>query len=192
VGRCAIWTGQLQPCGFQKALHRFRPRSEKECVRYMFYTLAHVASTGYFAASGSPNTILHLTAEKLRVFRFPKPPLEEQVQIAEHLDAERSRLLSQEAAVREAVNKLREYAPTASNARRPAGRSSRIIPLGRMSPPLEEHRISLSIKYGMDWELGASGSRNSVKRLAIFLLVAKEPPPRAFDPRPALSRLRLF
>jgi type I restriction enzyme S subunit len=109
VGRCCIWAGALKPCSFQKALHRLRPRRDDECVRYMFYTLAHVANSGYFAASGSPNTIPHLTAEKLRVFRLPKPPRGEQVEIADYLDAECQRLRGLETKIREAVNKLVGY-----------------------------------------------------------------------------------
>jgi type I restriction enzyme S subunit len=75
----------------------------------MFYTLAHVAASGYFAASGSPNTISHLTAEKLRVFRFPKPPLNEQVQISDYLDAFIASLRQTEGAIQRAVDLLREY-----------------------------------------------------------------------------------
>ena len=38
VGRCAIWTGQLTECGFQKALHRLRPRNPRQDVpRFMYY-----------------------------------------------------------------------------------------------------------------------------------------------------------
>ena len=109
VGRCSIWRGDLSPCGYQKALLRMRPLRSDEHVRYMFYTLAHVAASGYFAASGSPNTISHLTAEKLRVFRFPKPPLNEQVQISDYLDAFIASLRQTEGAIQRAVDLLREY-----------------------------------------------------------------------------------
>lgn len=109
VGRCSIWTGDLSPCAYQKALHRMRPLRSDEHVRYMFYTLAHVAASGYFAASGSPNTIPHLTAEKLRVFRFPKPSLDEQIQISAHLDAYIASLRQTEGAIQRAVGLLKEH-----------------------------------------------------------------------------------
>ena len=109
VGRCSIWRGNLSPCAYQKALHRMRPLHADEHVRYMFYTLAHVAASGYFAASGSPNTIPHLTAEKLRVFRFPKPPLDEQVQISDNLDAYIAGVQQTERAIQRAVDLLREH-----------------------------------------------------------------------------------
>jgi type I restriction enzyme S subunit len=41
---------------------------------------------GVFFADQSPNEIPHLTGEQLRQHRFPKPPLVEQVAIAEGLD----------------------------------------------------------------------------------------------------------
>jgi hypothetical protein len=44
----------------------------------------------------------------------------------------------------------------------------------------------------MDLKSRASGSGKLVKRLAIFCLVVKEPPVRAFDPRPALSLCACF
>ena len=49
------------------------------------------AATGIFLADGNPNTIPHLTGEKLRIYRFPKPRSDEQRAIAEFLDAESSR-----------------------------------------------------------------------------------------------------
>ena len=88
VGRSAIWKGQLDSCSFQKALHRLRPLSRREHPRFFFYCLRFAADLSLFIADGNPNTIDHLTGEKLRRYRFPVPPSQEQLQIAEFLDRE--------------------------------------------------------------------------------------------------------
>ena len=86
VGRCAIWSRQLPVCGFQKALHRLRPRSASEDVpRYMFYAL-QTAANGNAFSDGHVSTIAHLTGEKLRAHRFPFPSFLEQATIVEYLD----------------------------------------------------------------------------------------------------------
>src|SRR5580693_8866052 len=48
--------------------------------------------------------------------------------------------------------------------------SSRIIPLGRMSPPLEEHRISLPKHYGMDLEVGGEWKREVGEKIGDFFV----------------------
>lgn len=91
VGRAAVAFVGEAIVGFQKALHRLRAISNGEHPRYMFYTFAWAANAGAFAGEGQ-STIAHLTGEQLRKYRFPKPPYEEQVEIASFLDAEMERL----------------------------------------------------------------------------------------------------
>lgn len=85
VGRCALWSGQLTVCGFQKALHRIRPRTEQDVPRFMYYVLLAAGNANAFS-EGRVSTIEHLTGDRLRAHRFPFPPLAEQNAIAEHLD----------------------------------------------------------------------------------------------------------
>ena len=86
VGRSALWSGQLTRCGFQKALHRLRPRNPaQDMPRFMYYALRSAAK-GHAFSDGHVSTIAHLTGEKLRAHRFPFPPLAEQAAIVEHLD----------------------------------------------------------------------------------------------------------
>ena len=86
VGRCAIWSGELETCGFQKALHRLRPRqSERDVPRFMYYVL-RVAAKGNAFNDGHQSTIAHLTGDKLRAYRFPFPSAQEQADIVEYLD----------------------------------------------------------------------------------------------------------
>ncbi len=78
IGRCAIWNGQISVCGFQKALHRLRPRNlGKDSPKYLLYVLWAAAKAGAFN-DGHVSTIAHLTGDKLRAHRFPFPPIEEQ------------------------------------------------------------------------------------------------------------------
>ena len=78
VGRCALWSGELPVCGFQKALHRLRPRKAGQDVpRFMHYAL-RAAVKGDAFNDGHLSTIAHLTGDKLRAHRFPFPPVAEQ------------------------------------------------------------------------------------------------------------------
>jgi len=62
-----------------------------------------------FVAEGNPNTIPHLTGEKLRRYRFPCPPLAEQRAIADYLDRETGTLDRLTASVEAAIERLQEY-----------------------------------------------------------------------------------
>ncbi|MFA7346077.1 MAG: restriction endonuclease subunit S, partial [Terrimicrobiaceae bacterium] len=109
VGRAAIFKGRAEVTGFQKALHRMRPLNPRERTRFMFYMLTWASSQGIFFAEGNPNTIPHLTGEKLRRYRFPQPPLPEQAAIAAYLDEETAKLDALVGKVEEAVERLQEY-----------------------------------------------------------------------------------
>src|SRR5579883_1450206 len=92
VGRSAIWNGALAECFYQKALHRLRALSQSDLPRFMYYLLYTAAHRGVFAAEANPNTIDHLTAEKLRKHRFAFPPRDEQRAIVAFLDRETARM----------------------------------------------------------------------------------------------------
>ena len=86
VGRCAIWSGGIEPCGFQKALHRLRPRSaDRDATRFLWYVF-RVAALAQAFSDGQKSTISHLTGDKLRAHRFVFPPVEEQWRIVDYLD----------------------------------------------------------------------------------------------------------
>jgi type I restriction enzyme S subunit len=79
VGRAAIWPGGDCATGYQKALHRLRPlKRERDDPHFLRLILYDTAKRGIFKADGSENTIAHLTAEKLRRYRFAFPPYKEQ------------------------------------------------------------------------------------------------------------------
>ena len=86
VGRCAIWEGAMEVCGYQKALHRLRPcLPERDRPRFLLYALRLAAERGAFN-DGQESTIRHLTGEKLRAHRFAFPPAAEQRCIQAFLD----------------------------------------------------------------------------------------------------------
>lgn len=92
TGRCAIWHGKINPCGYQKALHRLRPLDRaRDNPRFLCYTFAVAVTRGAFA-DGQGSTIGHLTGEMLRAHRFPFPQPSEQRAIADFLDRETARI----------------------------------------------------------------------------------------------------
>ena len=110
VGRSAFWDGAFPICGYQKALHRLRPISDRhECPRFLFYVMFAASKGGIFIADGSENTIAHLTAEKLRHYRFAFPPKAEQEAIARHLDRTLSKLEQAMQRANREIDLLREY-----------------------------------------------------------------------------------
>lgn len=108
VGRAAIIGPEVHVIGFQKALHRLRPIGA-EYPRFMFYTLMWAAKMGVFLAEGNPNTIPHLTGEKLRRYRFPCPPGPEQRAIADYLHRETTKIDRLVDKIEAATERLEEY-----------------------------------------------------------------------------------
>ena len=109
VGQSAIWRGELEECFYQKAIHRVRPRSDREFPRFFYFVMYALAKCGVFVAGGNPNTIDHLTVVQLRHYRFPFAPPDEQRAIAAFLDRETAKIDALAAKVREAIECLEEY-----------------------------------------------------------------------------------
>jgi len=92
VGRTAVWTGELQECYYQKALHRLRPYSGSDIPRFFYYVMYASSKAGRFTAGTNQNTIDHLTAVQLSRYRFAFPPPNEQRTIAGFLDRETAKI----------------------------------------------------------------------------------------------------
>ncbi len=93
VGRAAIWRGDSNVIGYQKALHRLRSVSPyKDSVEFYAYALGAAKRNGVFEESDTKSTISHLPAEKFREYRFAFPPLNEQAQIAASLKRDTARI----------------------------------------------------------------------------------------------------
>ena len=109
VGRCALWSDELSLCGFQKALHRLRPRDTRQDVpRFMYYVLRAAAYRNAFT-DGHVSTIPHLTGDKLRAHRFPFPPFSEQKIIVCYLDRVTKAIDTATHRFRRQVTLLEEY-----------------------------------------------------------------------------------
>ena len=110
LGRSAFWNGQIDVCGFQKALHRLRPLDpERDIPRYLFYCMRLAYIRDAFGRNKIDNTIPHLTGEMLRAHRFAFPPVDEQRAIAAYLDSELARIQSGAGCARSEISLLREY-----------------------------------------------------------------------------------
>ncbi|MDE0232317.1 MAG: restriction endonuclease subunit S [bacterium] len=107
VGRCAVWQGETDHCGFQKALHRLRPRNS-DVPRFLYFVLRAAVGREAFL-DGHESTITHLTGEKLRAHRFPFPPVAEQRTIQVFLDATCAQLEATSDAQRKIIQFLREF-----------------------------------------------------------------------------------
>jgi type I restriction enzyme S subunit len=83
IGRAAIWEGIIEPCYYQKALHRARPisgQSSNEFLAFWFMYAFEVANIYRFG--GASSTIEHLPAVQLKRLPIPHPPISEQREIA--------------------------------------------------------------------------------------------------------------
>lgn len=109
VGRAAIWRGLGGVFGYQKALHRLRPRrSSSDTSEFLLLVLFAAKAAGAFEEGDAKATISHLPAEKFRQYKFPFPPLDEQVVIAEQVCAARRRISELTRRVESSVDLLRE------------------------------------------------------------------------------------
>lgn len=109
VGKSAIWRGQINECYYQKALHRLRARSDADLAEFLLYAMWCAFIRGAFVADANPNTVFHLTAEKLRSRRFAFPPLEEQRAIVEALQHRLAMLEQLTKKLETSTVALREY-----------------------------------------------------------------------------------
>ena len=109
IGRCAIWDGKIDECGYQKALHRLRPwDTDRDRPRFQYYALRVAAMRGAFT-DGHESTIAHLTGEKLRAHRTAFPPPPEQEGIGAFLDGTSKRIEELMSPQRKAIELLRQY-----------------------------------------------------------------------------------
>lgn len=108
VGRCAMWEGTHSECYYQKALHRLRPIGGRDEPAFFVLVMRAIVDSGQFALQSSAATIQHLPAEKLRVVRYPAPPLDEQRAIVAWLRSETGKLNAVAVATDRTIGLLKE------------------------------------------------------------------------------------
>ncbi len=76
IGRCAIWHNEIQPCYFQKALHRVRCNTDivlpEYLARWFQFNCEH---DGFAVIEGAKATIAHLPGAKLKTLQVGVPPI---------------------------------------------------------------------------------------------------------------------
>lgn len=98
IGRAAIWSGEIDECYYQKALHRLRPINGKILPEYMLhYLILQFQIRKTFAGQLGETTIAHLPRERLIRIPVGVPPLLEQERIVERLHAVRDSCAAAEA-----------------------------------------------------------------------------------------------
>lgn len=157
VGRCAFWTGQLEKCGFQKALHRIRCLNPlNDYPRFFFYQMQLAARRGVFSSDGNENTIAHLPCEKLRRHRFAFPPFSEQKAVADGLDLELQHLELAISRLEREIELLREYrtrlVADVVSGKLDVREAARRLPQNEVEPVLETADLADDVN-GVDDEL---------------------------------------
>ncbi|MBF6604848.1 MAG: restriction endonuclease subunit S [Chloroflexi bacterium] len=84
-GRAAIWSGEINRCCYQKALHRLRPIADHADPRFLMYRLWLGALRGEFTGDHAATTIAHLPAIRLAGLTVRLPLIDEQRRIAAEL-----------------------------------------------------------------------------------------------------------
>lgn len=105
VGRAAIWRGQIDEVGYQKALHRIRP-APGVSAEYLLYVFRWFADTHAFESFVTGSTINHLPQEDLRRLPIPLPPQAEQRRVVAAIEEQFSRLDAADASLRQAQQRL--------------------------------------------------------------------------------------
>lgn len=86
IGRCAVWHNEIQPCYFQKALHRVRCNQHIVLPDYMAWWFKYNCDhKGFAAIEGAKATIAHLPSVKLKALKVTVPPIELQNQFVAFL-----------------------------------------------------------------------------------------------------------
>lgn len=103
IGRCAVWHNEIQPCFFQKALHRVRCNRQLVQPDYLAWWFKYNCNHGGFAKiAGAKATIAHLPGIKLKQLQVALPPLSLQNEFAAFVE----RIDQQKQTVQQSLEKL--------------------------------------------------------------------------------------
>lgn len=83
IGKAAIWSGEIERCGFQNHLHRLRSKTDEVVPRfYMYYLQAGFTQLGIYEGAGNKTTIPNLSRNRLAVLQVPEPDRTRHAKIA--------------------------------------------------------------------------------------------------------------
>ena len=99
IGRCAVWHNEIQPCYFQKAIHRVRCNLNLILPNYLTWWFKISCENNAFQnIAGAKATIAHLPGEKLKKLLVTVPPIGLQKDFALFLgQLDKSKLIVQNA-----------------------------------------------------------------------------------------------
>lgn len=87
IGRCAVWHNEIQPCFFQKALHRVRCNKDIILPDYMAYWFKYNCDhNGFSDIEGAKATIAHLPGAKLKNLMVTVPSISLQTEFATFIE----------------------------------------------------------------------------------------------------------
>ena len=86
IGKAAIWSGEIDLCLFQKALHRIRLDQSLVAPRFLLHHIMWCAESGQFADVKTQTTIAHLTGVQLKAHPLLLPSIHEQQKMVHDLD----------------------------------------------------------------------------------------------------------
>ena len=76
IGRCAVWHNEMQPCYFQKAIHRVRCNTEMILPDYLtWWFKINCENNAFQSIAGTKATIAHLPGERLKKLFVIVPPI---------------------------------------------------------------------------------------------------------------------
>ena len=91
-GRSAVIRDDRDGWGFQNSIVRVRPKPTLASGRYLDYALQSALAAGEVEVACFTATIPHFTADKVKAFQVPAPPIGMQRAIADYLDLETDRI----------------------------------------------------------------------------------------------------
>lgn len=110
LGRGCVWNGEIEPCLHQNHVYAVTTDPQHLSVHFLDYMTTSAVARNYFDYTAKKTTNLASTnATTILQFRFPLPPVEEQLAIVQHLNQICQRLdnvIAQHSAI---TDKLTEY-----------------------------------------------------------------------------------
>jgi len=89
IGRAAVWNDEIKDCTFQNHLHRLRPKLATQIIPKfaMWWLEEGFCHRDIYQGAGNQTTIPNLSRARLAGLVMPVPPLDEQQEIVEILEA---------------------------------------------------------------------------------------------------------
>ncbi len=159
LGRGTVWNDEITNCLHQNHVFAVRPDQRRLLPEYLTLVTQTVYARAYFESTGTKTTNLASTSgSKIRDFKIPLPPLDEQRRIAGFLDTETTWIDSAIALITRQGQVLdQRYQATIDAA---IGKTKKQIPLKYIASIVDtEHKTAPTVPGGGYWIAGTSSVR---------------------------------